>query len=121
MAFQALIQLSQALSQPPQAFNWLSQALHQPSLTSYKAIQGPQSVLFSPSTNLGRTKEGSPVFYRTLSPLGPLPYFLSLKFSIKQSRAMGIADHILLLGDWIITAPAHPHGTQLAVYPAMFL
>ena len=40
-----------------------------------------------------------PVFYRTLSPLGPLPCFLSLHFTIMQSRATGIADHILPLGD----------------------
>ena len=44
------------------------------------------------------TKESPPVFYRTLSPLGPLPCFLSLKFTITQSRATGFADHILLLG-----------------------
>ena len=40
------------------------------------------------------------VFYRTSSPSGPLPCFLSLKFTIMQSRAKGIADHILPLGDW---------------------
>ena len=43
--------------------------------------------------------ESPPVFYRTLSPLGPLPCFLSLQFIIMQSRAMGIADYILPLGD----------------------
>ena len=41
--------------------------------------------------------ESPPVFYRTLSPLGPLPCFLSLQFIIMQSRATGIADHILPL------------------------
>ena len=39
------------------------------------------------------------VFYRTLSPSGPLSCFLSLHFTIMQSRAMGISDHILPLGD----------------------
>ena len=47
----------------------------------------------------GGTNESPPVFYRTLSPLGPLPCFLSLQFIIMQSRAKGIADHILPLGD----------------------
>ena len=47
----------------------------------------------------GRTNESPPVFYRTLSPLGPLPCFLSLQFIIMQSRAKGIADHMLSLGD----------------------
>ena len=32
-------------------------------------------------------------------PSGPLPCFLSLQFSIIQSRATGIADHILPLGN----------------------
>ena len=43
-----------------------------------------------------------PVFYRTLSPSGLLPCFLSLQFTIMQSRAMGIADHILPLGDLLL-------------------
>ena len=49
----------------------------------------------------GRTNESPPVFYRTLSPSGPLPCFPSHKFTIMQSRATGIADHIhvLPLGD----------------------
>ena len=41
------------------------------------------------------------MFYRTSSPSGLLPCFLSLKFTIMQSRAKGIADHILHLGDWM--------------------
>ena len=45
----------------------------------------------------GRTKV--PVFYRTSSPSGPLPCFPSLQFTITQSRATGIADHILPLGN----------------------
>ena len=39
------------------------------------------------------------MFYRTSSPSGPLPCYPSLKFTIAQSRATGIADHILPLGD----------------------
>ena len=35
----------------------------------------------------------------TSSPLGPLPCFLSFRFTTMQSRATGIADHILTLGD----------------------
>ena len=46
-----------------------------------------------------RMNKSPPVFYRTLSPSGSLPCFLSLQFTIMQSRAMGIADHILPLGD----------------------
>ena len=34
--------------------------------------------------------ESPPVFYRTSSPLGPLPCFLSLQFTIMQSRATGM-------------------------------
>merc|ERR1712074_436580 len=47
----------------------------------------------------GMTNESPPVFYRTSSPSGPLPCFISLHFTITQSRATGIADHILPLGD----------------------
>ena len=47
----------------------------------------------------GMTNESPPVFYRTSSPSGPLPCFLSLHFTIMQIRATGIADHILPLGD----------------------
>ena len=46
-----------------------------------------------------RTNKSLPVFYRTSSPSGPLPCFPSLKYTIMQSRATGIADHILPLGD----------------------
>ena len=45
------------------------------------------------------TNENPPVFYRTSFPSGPLPCFLSLHFTIMQSRTTGIADHILPLGD----------------------
>ena len=38
------------------------------------------------------------MFYRTSSPSGPLPC-LSFRFITMQSRAMGIADHILPFGD----------------------
>ena len=48
----------------------------------------------------GRTdRQIPPVFYRTSSPSGPLPCFLSLQITIMQIRATGIADHILPLGD----------------------
>ena len=92
MAFQALIQLSQASSQPPQASNWLSQALHQPSVTSYQTIQGPQLVLFSPSTNSGRTNE-SPLVLQDFFPFGAAA-LLPLTQIIKQSKATGNPDHI---------------------------
>ena len=46
----------------------------------------------------GWTNKSPPVFYRTLSPSGPLPC-LSFQFTTMQSRATGIADHILPLGD----------------------
>ena len=49
-----------------------------------------------------RTNESPPVFYRTFSPLGPLPCFLSLQFIIMQSRVKEIMqsnDHIFPLGD----------------------
>ena len=45
-----------------------------------------------------RTNKSPPEFYRTLSPLGPLPC-LSFQFTTMQSRGTGIADHILPLGD----------------------
>ena len=46
-----------------------------------------------------RTNISHPVFYRIVSPAGALPCFLSLQFAIMQSRATGITDHILTLGD----------------------
>ena len=39
------------------------------------------------------------MFYKTSSSLGPLPFFLSLQFTIAQSKTTGITDHILPLGD----------------------
>ena len=66
----------------------------------------------------GRMNESLPVavFYRTLSPLGPLPCFPSLQFTITQSRAMGIADHILPLGDlfvfWAARLKFQPQGSN---------
>ena len=49
---------------------------------------------------MDRRMDKSPlVFYRTLSPSVPLPCFLSLRFTAMQSRATGIGDHILPLGD----------------------
>ena len=43
--------------------------------------------------------------YRTLFPSGPLPCFLSLQLTIMQSKATGIADHILPLGDLFLFSP----------------
>ena len=72
-----------------------------------------------------RTNESPPVFYRTSSPSGPLPCSPSIQFTITQSRATGIADHILPLGDLFerfeLTAPAHPHASRVAVYPALLM
>ena len=53
------------------------------------------------------TNKSPPVFYRTSSPSGPLPCSLSLTETIIQSRATGIADHILPLGDWFTFLPDH--------------
>ena len=47
-----------------------------------------------------RTNKSPPVFYRTSSPSGPLPCYPSPTITNIQSRATGIADHILPLGDW---------------------
>ena len=46
----------------------------------------------------GQTNESPPVCDRTSSPSGPLPC-LSFRFTTMQSRATGIADYILPLGD----------------------
>ena len=51
-----------------------------------------------------------PEFYRTSSPLGPLPCFLSLQLKIMQSRATGIADHILPLGDLLPIIPGQKNA-----------
>ena len=56
-----------------------------------------------------------------MSPSGPLPCFLPLQFTIMQSRALGIADRILPLGDLLSPqllpkcslALLLPTGTQL--------
>ena len=50
----------------------------------------------------GLTNKSPPVFYRTLSPSGLLPCLPSLQFTITQSRATGIADHILRLDDLLL-------------------
>ena len=52
-------------------------------------------------TKDGRTKV--PLFYMTLFPSGPLPRFLSLQLKIMQSRATGITEHILPLGNLLIS------------------
>ena len=64
----------------------------------------PERVDFRPERAWGNGwKDGCtkvPLFYRTLSPLGPLPCFLSLQLTIMQSS---IAEHILPLGDLLIS------------------
>ena len=59
---------------------------------------GVQSTDGQTDRRMNEWKNESPVFYRTSSPLGPLPC-LSFRFTSMQSRATGIADHILPLGD----------------------
>ena len=54
-------------------------------------------------------KRKSPVFYRTLSPSGPLPCFPSLRFTIMESRATGIVDHILPSGDLFVFIVSSPY------------
>ena len=49
----------------------------------------------------GRTDaQISPVFYRTLSSLGPLPCLLSHCHRHVNGQGKGTADHLLPLGDW---------------------
>ena len=58
-----------------------------------------------------RKNKSPPVFYRTSSPSGPLPCLPSIKFTIMHSRATGIADHILPLGDLFVPpTPALPQN-----------
>ena len=66
----------------------------------------------------GSNKQKSPVFYRTLSPSGPLPC-LSFQFTTMQSRATGIADHILPLGD-LLDLRVGDGGTWFAVFGPFF-
>ena len=47
-----------------------------------------------------QTNESPPVFYKTSTPLGPLPCYQSPTITNIYSRAMSIADHVLPLGDW---------------------
>ena len=73
------------------------------SLRKAFTLEGLQSAHYSSSSMFsGRTNKSLLVFYRTLSPLGPLPCFPSLLFTITQSGASGIADHILPLGDLLL-------------------
>merc|ERR1711989_230454 len=47
-------------------------------------------------------KQISPVFYRTSSPLGPLPCLLpNCHFNV-DGQSKGTADHLLPLGDWFL-------------------
>ena len=61
--------------------------------------QIPASELKIPASQT-QSSRSPPVFYRTSSPLGPLPCLPSPTIINIQSRATGIADHILHLGDW---------------------
>ena len=62
-----------------------------------------------------RMNKSPPVFYRTSSPSGPLPSFLSPQFTIMQSKATGITDHILPLGDLFSLFPIY----KLFVSPSL--
>ena len=59
----------------------------------------PVRPCISPQDN----QKSPPVFHRTLSHSRLLPGFLSLQFTIIQSRATGIADHILPLGNLLMS------------------
>ena len=61
----------------------------------------PERADFRPEKDWGTNEwtNKSPLFYRTLSPSGQLPCFLSLQFTIMQSRAIGIIDYILPIGN----------------------
>ena len=51
----------------------------------------------------GRTDaQISPVFYRTSSPLGPLPCLLPNRPHSVDGQGKGTADHLLPLGDWFL-------------------
>ena len=51
-----------------------------------------------------QTNKSPSVFYRTSSTLGWLPCYLSPTITNIHSRATGIADHILPLGDWLLNS-----------------
>ena len=86
------------------AFKVLSHLYPRPALSDQKS--GLQSVLsglvLALRTNK-RMSESPSVFQRTLSHSRLLPGFLSLQFTIMQSRATGIADHILPLGNLLMS------------------
>ena len=63
-----------------------------------------------------QTNKSPPVFYRTSSPSGPLPCFLSLQITIMQIRATGIADHILPLGDLLFLFQSDPRLPDQSLY-----
>ena len=80
---------------PPLASNWAFQVSNQTSQVSKQASLASnwasQSISLLQYLVLGRMNESPPVLYRTFSPLGPLPCSPSLKLTITQSRATGIA------------------------------
>ena len=63
----------------------------------------------------------TPVSYRTLALWGRCPALTPLLQLITPSRASGTTDHVQSLDYLFITAPAHPHATLVAMYPALFL
>ena len=62
--------------------------------------------------------ESPPVFNSILSPFGPLPCFLTYRFTTMQSRATGITDHILPLGDLLsfFIGPSKDHTSGKGKY-----
>ena len=49
----------------------------------------------------------SPLFYRTLSPLSPLPCLLSNCHRFDHGQGKGTADRLLPLVDWFFSSSAH--------------
>ena len=90
MAFQALIQLFQASSQPIHAPNWLS------GLTS--ALLDLNSAQTDRQMDERTDEQKSPYVLQDFVPFGAAA-LLPLQFTIMQSWVTGMADHILPLGD----------------------
>ena len=87
------------------SFAYCSSTMTLKKLPECHFFSGQISGLRGPGGTDGRTNESPPVFYGTLSPLGPLPCFLSFRYTTMQSRALGIADHLLPLGNLLHFAP----------------
>ena len=82
------------------------------SVRSPQALSGLKSALSGLKSTFSGLK--SALSSLESSPSGPLPCFLSLQFTIMQSRATGIADHILPFGDLFrpLTPQISPHRPQ---------